>query len=135
MITAFPYTTYWLFASSIYFIEHKLDDYLLGLGARSVHFWYWGDIDKEGFDIFLRLRKRNQGRNIQLFTRGYEEMIHHAAKKTPQKDNSRDRKYNFDEIFSQFAGETLRQIRNILTSGFRIPQEAVNYEILKENMK
>lgn len=115
--------------------EHKLDDYLCGIGARSVHFWYWGDIDKEGFDIFLRLKKMNYGQTILLFTRGYEEMIRRAAQKPPQKDNSRDRDYDFNEIFLQFSGETLRQIRNVLDSGFRIPQEAVNYQILKENMK
>jgi hypothetical protein len=115
--------------------EKKLDVYLRGLGARSAEFWYWGDIDKEGFDIFLRLQSKNPGRTIHLFSRGYEEMIHCAGQKTPQKDQSRDRDYNFNRIYHALSDETLLQVRNLLDTGHRIPQEAVNYEILKENMK
>lgn len=55
-----------------------LVEYVRFMGNPNVTFLYWGDIDREGFDIFRRTRDVNDSLNIELFIPGYRKMIERA---------------------------------------------------------
>ena len=51
-----------------------LIEYVKFMGNPSVKFLYWGDIDREGFDIYRRTREVNASLEIELFVTGYRKM-------------------------------------------------------------
>jgi hypothetical protein len=93
---------------------------------------YWGDIDHEGIAIYERLVDRYSALlNIKLFKGAYELMLVLSKNRTLAMSKDNQNKNIKDRFFSDMRAENIEEIKHILSSGLYIPQEIVNYEILK----
>ena len=116
-----------------------------GMGALTIYtefigsevkYLYWGDIDREGLNIYSRAVRANPNINIKLFVPAYEEMLRLAqTKNIPDSDDERNRIEDYSQIFDLVD----RNLRNLFKHGIqnnkRIPQEIITYAFLKENMR
>ncbi len=55
--------------------KEKFRSYAQYLGADETRFLYCGDIDRAGFDIFIRLCKEAKELHIELFVPAYQKML------------------------------------------------------------
>ena len=101
---------------------------------------YFGDIDSSGFSFFLRLKKVFPNLNFKLFKKAYEMMIDYTMDK--------DKLPNRGEFQGKLKDEELSEIlemfhkanhktvvKDMIEKQTYIPQEALNYAILKERWK
>ncbi|MDP4178948.1 MAG: DUF2220 family protein [Bacillota bacterium] len=107
--------------------EYTVEDYLLN-PSRVL---YWGDIDFEGISIYERLKNRYLDKfKIDLFKNAYIKMLKLAgARKLPKFSEKQNR--NIDNIFLKEMEPYGEEILNLFQSGVYIPQEIVNYNILR----
>ena len=116
--------------------KDSLSAYTRFMRADFVQYYYWGDIDRAGLNIFLSLKKNNPGLEIKLFTPGYIKMLQFAQKRNvPDSDDHRERIGNYKEIYDLFSGELRDFLIANIESNKRIPQEIINYEILLAYMR
>lgn len=116
-------------------IEKSLEDfeatapeYLKSL----IELLYWGDIDYEGIAIYERVKDRYRDMlNIKLFKGAYELMLSLSKSRTLALSKDNQNKNIKDIFFSELNRENAEEINDILSNGLYIPQEIVNYEILK----
>ena len=110
-----------------------LIEYVRFMGNPDVEFLYWGDIDREGFDIFRRTKEVNEPLQMSLFIPGYKKMIE-RAKDIVLEDSpsSKKQKMNFSDLLSDFAVEERLFILEVLGHNKLIPQEIIPYTILTE---
>lgn len=129
-----------------------LTEYVRFMGTPKVHFFYWGDIDREGFDIFRRCIKANPDISIEPFSYGYKLMLNLAEGKELEDSPSERLEYSdVSELFTKGNVKTeekeLREktllldekeystLNLALKQNKLIPQEIVSYAILKHNCK
>lgn len=104
------------------------------LKAQKVSYLYWGDIDREGLDIYLRLRRDNPELLIELFMPGYEMMLSLSrATDLPNSTDRREHKNTYEDIYSLFDFEMANLLREYINQNKRLPQEIISYAILKSN--
>ena len=132
------------------FIGEKIDTIIYGAGKgieksledfeatapeylrNPIELLYWGDIDYEGIAIYERLVDRHSALlNIKLFKGAYELMLLLSKNRTLALSKDNQNKNIKDCFFSELNAENNEEIKHILSNGFYIPQEIVNYEILK----
>ncbi|MCR5626221.1 MAG: DUF2220 domain-containing protein [Lachnospiraceae bacterium] len=117
-------------------VSHKqgaLVEYVRFMGNPNVTFLYWGDIDREGFDIFRRTREVNTSLNIELFLPGYRKMIERARNITPEDSpSSKKEGVTFDDLFEGFSAEERSFLNSVLEDNKLIPQEIIPYTVLSE---
>ncbi len=114
----------------------KFRSYAQYLGADDVSFLYCGDIDRAGFDIFLRLCKAAEELHIELFLPAYQKML--ELSRNIQLPDSEDRRCiipEMSEILPVFQADEQKQITQILQDNKRLPQEILSYPILADNMR
>lgn len=113
--------------------QGALVEYVKFMGNPSVHFLYWGDIDREGFDIFRRTREVNDSLEISLFSPGYKKMIE-AARNIELEDSPSSKKegMDFDDLLDVFSSEEKAFLRNVFERNKLIPQEIIPYTLLSE---
>jgi len=93
---------------------------------------YWGDIDYEGISIYERLKDRYSDLlNLNLFKEAYKLMLKLSKNKKLALSKDNQNKNIKDTFFNELNVEHVKEIKEILSSGLYIPQEIVNYEILK----
>lgn len=95
---------------------------------------YFGDIDSKGFEIFLSLKDKFPMLNINMYTKLYELLIDCTLNKS-HKDNEQVilPKEKLDVILENFNSEIYRGIiKNLILEKKYIPQEGLNYVMLKE---
>lgn len=108
--------------------EYTVEEYLLN-PSRVL---YWGDIDYEGIGIYERLKKRYSGIfNIELYKNAYIIMLQLAEDRDLQACSEKQNK-NIDKIFLREMAPYEEKILNMLQEGVYIPQEIVNYSVLRE---
>lgn len=108
--------------------EYTVEEYLL----KPIKVLYWGDIDYEGIGIYERLKKRYSGiLNIELFKKAYIEMIKLAEGKKLQPYSDKQNK-NIEEVFLTEMTPYEESILKLFQKGVYIPQEIVNYNVLRE---
>lgn len=113
-----------------------LSEYTHFMGADSVKYLYWGDIDRAGLNIYLSLLKNNPKLDIRLFVPAYAEMLYLSEnREIPDSDDHRERMGNYEEIYELFSYEDRNRLLNLIENNKRLPQEIVNYEILQEIMR
>ena len=113
-----------------------LEAYTHFMGGSCVDYLYWGDIDREGFDIYLRLRDAAPHLNIQLFQPAYEAMLKLSAGRIiPVSSDSREHGSDYSAIFEMFSAECRVLLENSLAKNHRLPQEIITYTYLKANMR
>lgn len=113
--------------------QGALIEYIKFMGNPQVSFWYWGDIDREGFDIYRRTCEVNVGLDITLFWPGYKKMIE-RAKEIELEDSPSSKKegMNFEDLFDGFNLEEKAYLIKMLKGNKLIPQEIISYKLLSE---
>lgn len=94
---------------------------------------YFGDIDSEGFGIYLRLRERYPNINIKLQYKAYNHLISICDRDYPLGEQEKNLMYLnsfLEEIKEYLDDKNLGKIKYIWDNDFRIPQELINYEYL-----
>jgi len=103
------------------------------LTHRDNNFYYWGDIDKAGFNIFSSfyektyspLQKSFSMKNIVLFEYAYKMMVEKCRGKN-LREIPKDQNYDYKEGVSFIEDSDLRdEVTNILFHNTYIPQEAL----------
>lgn len=110
-----------------------LVEYVRFMGNPNVTFLYWGDIDREGFDIFRRTRDVNDSLNIELFIPGYRKMIERAQSICLEDSpSSKKEGVSFENLFEGFSAEERNFLDRVLEDNKLIPQEIIPYTVLSE---
>lgn len=110
-----------------------LVEYIRFMGNPNVTFLYWGDIDREGFDIFRRTRDVNDSLNIKLFIPGYRKMIEQAQSiRLEDSPSSKMEGVSFADLFEEFPSEEQIFLNRVLDDNKLIPQEIIPYTVLSE---
>ncbi len=108
--------------------EHTVEDYLL----NPAQVLYWGDIDYEGIAIYERLKNRYARKfNIELFKNAYIAMLKQKEGKELPRYSDKQNK-NTKGIFLQELLTYSEKIAHLLQKGSYIPQEIINYGLLRE---
>lgn len=111
--------------------EFTVEEYLL----QPAKMLYWGDIDYEGIGIYERLKKRYSSNfNIQLFKGAYITMLESSEGREMPKYSEKQNK-NIDEVFLSEMAPCGEQILKLFAGGSYIPQEIVNYGVLREGLQ
>ena len=114
----------------------KFRSYAQYLGADDVSFLYCGDIDRAGFDIFLRLCKAAEELHIELFIPAYQKMLELSRNiQLPDSDDGRCIMPEMSGILPLFTADEQEQITQILGDNKRLPQEILSYPVLADNMR
>ncbi len=117
-------------------VSHKqgaLAEYVRFMGNPDVSFLYWGDIDREGFDIFRRTREVNASLDIELFLPGYRKMIERAHNiLLEDSPSSKKEGVSFEDLFGGFSAEERAFLKRVLEENKLIPQEIIPYTVLSE---
>lgn len=114
----------------------KFRSYSQFLGAEQVTYLYCGDIDRAGFDIFLRLCKEADEIPISLFLPAYCKMLELSrGLLLPDSDDTRGIIPDISGILPMFSQYEQSQISQILRENKRLPQEILSYPVLTENMR
>jgi hypothetical protein len=114
--------------------KNCLSTYTDFLKAQKVSYLYWGDIDREGLDIYLRLKRDNPELLIELFIPGYEMMLELSrSTNLPNSVDHREHKNTYEEIYSLFEVEKADLLKEYINQNKRLPQEIISYAILKSN--
>ena len=108
--------------------QYTVEEYLL----EPSELLYWGDIDYEGIAIYERLKKRySEMFCIHLFKKAYITMLELGQLKNLPKSSDNQNK-NIDNIFLNEMTPHQERILELLKLGYFIPQEIVNYRVLRE---
>lgn len=114
----------------------KFRSYVQFLGANEVCFLYCGDIDRAGFDIFIRLCQATEELHIELFLPAYQKMLELSKRiQLPDSEDGRCVMPEMTRILSTFSAYEQNQITQILHDNKRLPQEILSYPVLADNMR
>ena len=115
---------------------NALTEYTRFLGVNGVRYLYWGDIDREGLNIFLRLCRANPGLEIRLFDRAYSEMLNRAEEiKIPHSADERGNQEEYSSVYALFSKDERHLLQTAITDNLRIPQEIISYAVLLQEMR
>lgn len=119
--------------------SNSLQDYLNIDSHFDGKVWYWGDIDNEGIDIFLSFVKISPELDISPFNEAYRKMTElfghllsgdnadclkgHTNQRRPD---------NISEFYKSIDSSSAERIKTLLHDGYYIPQEILNYAVLKD---
>ncbi len=111
--------------------EHDIQWYY---GYKNTYY-YFGDLDYEGIQIFFDLKAYNPATDIRLFNEAYQMMGHLAdGCELPISADKRNRIGRYSEFLGYFPEEEAVRMGIILESGRYIPQEILNYQIIKMSL-
>ena len=105
--------------------------------------FYWGDLDPEGIGFFLAVRELNTTLKIQPFLPAYREMLRLFEQRLGQVHDKnmyrirKQQKYpaHSEEFYSCFPENTAARLQMLMENGYYIPQEILNYQILKSHSR
>ena len=104
--------------------------------GSDVEYLYWGDIDRAGLNIFLSTIRSNPDISISLFLPAYNQMLRLArSKNIPDSEDERNRIEDYSQIYDLVDQELRDEFVHSIQCNKRIPQEIINYEFLKKNMR
>ena len=99
---------------------------------------YFGDLDDEGLNIFLSLADRVPDINIKLWQEGYDKMLKLAEKNNRWRVYKSQRSIGEEKIsklFPDWDYETIKKVVSRFLENEYIPQEILNYQVLKNMFK
>ena len=112
-----------------------LEAYTKFLNAASVHYLYWGDIDREGLNIYLRLKNACPDLALSLFVPGYQAMLRRMeVSRAPQSADLRERTGDYTPIYASFPAEDAGRLAQAMAENRHLPQELISYAVLDEEM-
>lgn len=127
------------FSALIYGEGRKIQSsfsYIESEDTRDIHqidqFYYFGDIDSSGIDILYKLIQLYPSYRIIPFEIGYDYLYTHQ-KQGRKKELKRDIKISMQElmVLQNLGIEKIKKIFDLCNQGYIIPQEVMNYEVLK----
>lgn len=99
-------------------------------------FYYFGDLDYEGIFIYQEAKEKNPEVDIRLLTEAYEAMLTEVIhREYPETRDHRNPRAALETFLSNFSESSQEKIISILEKGQYIPQEVLNYRILKSRME
>lgn len=108
--------------------QGALTEYVRFMGSPEVKFFYWGDIDREGFEIFRRAKEVNDSLNLALFLPGYKKMIERGKDlQIEDSPSSRLENKSFIDLIKEFSVDEQRFLLDIFDSNKLVPQEIISY--------
>lgn len=104
--------------------------------------WYWGDLDPEGIGFFLSTRTVNPNLHIHLFLPAYHEMLRLFEQRLVEPHlemqyrvrTSQKHPSHVEEFYALFSNHFAVQLQKLLDQGYYIPQEILNYQLLKSHI-
>ena len=116
--------------------KNALTSYTDFLGTSDIRYYYWGDIDREGLNIYVKLKRSNPGLDITLFTRAYETMLDRSVHSpVPTSQDNREQMEDYSEIYSGFDDGHLSMLKESIDQNKRIPQEIISFAVLVDIMR
>lgn len=100
-----------------------------------MNFYYFGDLDMEGIEIFENVIKVNLDLNINLLKQGYLDMLDEAMNRTMPDCSELQQPSKGKAFFSYFDLDQVRVIKELLNEGKFIPQEILSYGFFKEKIE
>ena len=101
--------------------------------------WYWGDIDHEGIDIFLSFVNISPELDIFPFAEAYKKMTELFEHLLSDGNTERLKGHtnqrqpdNISKFYQSIDSESAERIKDLLHNGYYIPQEILNYAVLKD---
>lgn len=100
-----------------------------------MNFYYFGDLDMEGIEIFENVIKVNADLNINLLKQAYLDMLDEAMNRTMPNCSELQQPSKGKVFFSYFDLEQVEVIKELLNEGKYIPQEILPYGFFKEKIE
>lgn len=97
-----------------------------------MEFYYFGDLDMEGIEIFENVVRINPNLKINLYYNAYLEMLKEAKTRKMPDCSEYQQSTEGKEFFGYFTEEQVLFIKILLDRGEYIPQEILSYGYLKE---
>jgi len=95
--------------------------------------WYFGDIDREGLNIFNRLKERYPNYKIEIRTDMYEYLLNTVTENIPKaKKNQRFSNSSLQMFLGSMDEKYRNQVTEIIDNNLYIPQEVMNYKALQK---
>lgn len=114
--------------------NNRLQEYDNLLVGQKNHYYYFGDLDYEGINIYEALVAGNEKLEINLCTELYVAMLLKAKSFSLPNTKDGQIKGNVTRFLTHFNEQNQQEIRNILEQGLYIPQEILNYSWMKSKM-
>lgn len=114
--------------------NNRLKEYDQILKGSTNTYYYFGDIDYEGILIYQTLLENNEELPIYLGTELYTWMLRQAKQYDLPKTKAGQKKVGIEPFLLNFNVEESNEIIKVLDSGRYIPQEILNYPLIKTKM-
>ena len=115
---------------------NALTEYTGFLGISDVRYLYWGDIDREGLNIAVRLFRNNPELNIQPFHAAYQQMLERAKQHLViRSDDHRERMDDYAPFMVAFPENVQAQLADAMEQNMHIPQEIISFAVLLDEMR
>ena len=113
-----------------------LTEYTRFLGVSNVRYLYWGDIDREGLNIAVRLFRNNPALRIEPFCAAYLQMLERAKQFcTVLSEDARERTEDYAPFLDFFAEDERTMISDAMDKNLHIPQEIISFAVLLDEMR
>jgi len=96
------------------------------LEEQVITYYYFGDLDYEGINIYKNLIRNNKNLDIRLMTSLYEEMINLSSDINLPITKEHQRENDIEDFLSNFNADNITYIKTILKNKRYIPQEIVS---------
>jgi len=103
--------------------------------SRPTRFYYFGDLDMEGIEIFENVVRINPDLDIQLFKELYVDMLSAAKNRVMPLSSELQQHSQGEMFFRRFTEEEKVAIKALLANGRYIPQEILNYGYFKTKIE
>lgn len=109
-----------------------IDEY--DVSILSDRFFYFGDLDAEGINIYCELLDKYPRYKVFPFYEGYQAVLEIGLRKQPVKTptDQKVKKENIDRFIGAFQHSWAAKLNKQLYGGFYIPQEALSAAEMKE---
>lgn len=101
------------------------------LSAEELTLYYFGDLDPEGINIWWGLARRYEV-EFKPFVFFYQQLLELKQEAPKLKTAQQVNKSAVKEFCRYFEVEGQKRIRELFTAGQYLPQEGLNYQLLKE---
>lgn len=108
----------------------RFKEYDILLSKSKNSYYYFGDLDYEGIEIYQSLKINNKEININLCTELYSLMLAESLKYNLPNTKLGQKKVDISLFLGNFKEQEKSHILEILNSGLYIPQEILNYQLL-----
>jgi len=114
--------------------RNRLKEYDNLLTGSINRYYYFGDLDYEGIEIYQTLLENNKELDINLCAELYSWMLVEAKEYSLPRTRSGQKKVDINAFLKSFTVQECEEIKAILDNGLYIPQEILNYPLLKGKM-